>query len=192
MSKLEESAQWASRHLPEDGRLRQVAELLRQQAPSEGGALSCVPREIYKGLLAQREHLVSHALEAVREVLEHDRRFGGCYAATAVEPEESAGVEAAVRAAAGAVECGGDWAALLMLLRERGVVLTETQLSRLVARLAPRAPQCSKQGLQSAVWDTNRRRFPHWRAEGISPDKFRRHWAVAAAAAPFCKIANLQ
>lgn len=54
-----------------------------------------------------------------------------------------------------------------------------------VAEHAPAAPQPSRQDIASSEWDTGRRRFPAWQPEGVRYDKFRRHYAIAQAAAPW-------
>ncbi len=174
---------------PEDGRLKQVAELLTPMpSAQEGEPLSGLPAEVYDGLLATRRVLLEGVLASVRGLAEFDRRLGHYYSQRAADDCQMRGMANAVRAAARCVECGSDWVALLMLCRERGIDLTETQLSDIVRRAAPTAPQCSKQQLQNAWWDTRRRRFPHWEPDGVRFDKFKRHCRVAAAALPLLPL----
>ena len=93
------------------------------------------------------------------------------------------GLPEAIRACAPLVEKKGDWAALYMLLQERGKTLGYTEFCKAIAAHAPDSPQPLKQHVQAAEWDTHRRRFPDWQPEGISYDKFRRHYLIAQKAA---------
>jgi len=79
----------------------------------------------------------------------------------------------------------GEWAALSMLLRERGYEIGPSALCDLIAAEVPNAPQPTKQNLLDAEFDTNRRRFPDWRADGVRYDKFRRFYLIAQQASPF-------
>ena len=190
-------------HCPEDSRLKEVADLLRlQPSPREHGKQISVPYEAYENMLNIRANLYTTAIAAVRALVEYDRHHSCFFSAEPPRETTSEGLEAAVRAAAPHVRYGGDWGALLMLLRERGTKISEAQMVRMVRRFAPEAPQCTRQILTSAFWDTNRRHFPYWLPEGIRRDKFDRHWAVASAALPClqasareagisCKSANL-
>lgn len=172
----------------EDGRLRQVAELLTPMPTTAVVPAVGLPSECYGGLLSARRALLESALASVRALVEFDDKLGRYYSTRVAQDSGSRGLAEAVRAAASCVTCGSDWAALLMLAHERGIEVTETQLVDIVRREAPTAPQCSKQMLQNAWWDTHRRRFPNWQPEGIRFDKFQRHCRVAAAALPLIPV----
>ena len=100
---------------------------------------------------------------------------------TAPAPQSGA-VAQCVRQVAPLVEQKGDWAALMMLMRERGHQLSYSDVVRLVREHAPHAPQPTRQHLYSAEWQP-RRPFPDWQPEGVRYEKYRRHYLIAQAAA---------
>ncbi len=141
---------------------------------------------LYETLFQHRRQLCDMALRTVRTLLDFDcevlsryrsEQLGSCPAGQ--------NLAEAIRACAPLVERASDWAALFMLCRERGIKQTETQFARILAAVAPDSPQPSKQTLQSAQWDTNRRRFPDWTGDGVRRSKFLRHYAIAQAASPY-------
>ena len=168
---------------PEDSRLKEVAELLRlRPAAKKESTMECVSYEFYNHLLQQRDDLYTAVISATRALVAFDEQLIGCFCTKPPVREKLQGLEAAIRAAAPKVQYGGDWAALLLLLRERGTEMTETELSRMVARTVPDAVQCTRQMIISALWVPGCR-FPDWKPNGCRQDKFERHWAVACAAA---------
>lgn len=126
------------------------------------------------------------ALASVRALMDYDAQVLSQFFSLPDTPTAAAsGLAEAVRAAAPLVTCKGDWAALYMLLRERGMVSGYADVVRLVAEYAPDSPQPLKQYLAAGEWDTHRRRFPDWKPEGVRYDKFRRHFLIAQAAAAY-------
>lgn len=168
---------------PEDGRLKEVADLLRMQSAGKGESKALrVSFEVSNLLLGIREQCVTVAVAAARLVFELDRKLGGCYCEEAPIAADSYNLIAAVKAAAPHIKYGSDWASLLMLCHDKGIPLKESQLIEIVKRTVPDAPIGSRQSLQSARWFTNRHRFPQWTQKGVSRSKFLRYWTIASAA----------
>ena len=141
-----------------------------------------VSRQQFETLTATRQNLLTAALAAVRALYDFDAQvLAPCLVSD--QPRSTAGLAAAVRRCAPLVEQRGDWAALYMLCRERNVSVTYAELIRVIAEAAPQSPQPKRQHIQSAEWDTERKRFPNWEPKGIRYDKFRRHYLIAQAAA---------
>ena len=156
-----------------------------QIAPPHTRVCAPLPAAVFDDLVEARKELARGILRTVGALGQLDARLCRYYSERTPTEGPSRGLAAAVRAAAPCVEFGSDWEALLMLCRERGIDLTETQLHDIVRREAPKAPLSSRQALQNAWWDTRRRRFPQWEpAEGMTYKKFKRHYRVAAAAFP--------
>lgn len=126
------------------------------------------------------------ALASVRALMDYDAQVLSQFFSLPDTPTAAAnGLAEAVRAAAPLVTCKGDWAALYMLLRERGMVGGYADVVRLVAEYAPSSPQPSINNIANVEWDTHRRRFPDWKPEGVRYEKFRSHFLIAQAAAPY-------
>ena len=169
--------------MKEDSRIRRLADLL-VYSPAEGERLSPVSRETWIRSHHHRDVLWKNVLEAARILFEYDRDVLSRMSPTGTAPAGSS-LSEAIRAAAKHVRGDADWAALLMLLRERGMGLTAEGLSQEIARCFPDCRPPRRQSIDQAVWDTERRRFPGWEPTGIGRAKFERHYAVAAAAAPW-------
>ncbi len=143
-------------------------------------------RNSYSNILYTHEFLLNSALAAVRALFEFEDNVLACISHAPKDiPVHEKGIAAAIRASARVVRYKGDWVALLMLLRERGKDIGYEEMCRLVQQHAPEAPQPQRQLLLAAEWDTNRHTFPDWQCEGITYDKFRRHYLVALAASDY-------
>lgn len=189
---------------PLDADYRRIADLLSLQRAAERRTQSTDPaggadagrhglagnpqpilKEQYDALLAGRQQLMQTALMAVRALMDYDRQVLPLFMPAAPAPQTATGVAEAVRQCAPLVERKGDWAALYMLLQERGHGVGYTELCRLVAECAPGAPQPSKQDIAASEWLRHGRRFPDWQPEGVRYDKFRRHYLIAQQAIRF-------
>lgn len=147
-----------------------------------GGDHHLLPAALYGSLLDHRAQLQNTALAAVRALLDYDEQVMAHVMCRQAETAPS-GLAEAIRASAPLIACKGDWAALYMLLQERGMGVGYTELCRLIARHAPDAPQPRKQDIAGSEWDTGRRRFPDWQPQGLRYDKFRRHYLIAQTSA---------
>ena len=148
------------------------------RAAGVDGHVDTVSKAFYDNLVEHRAQLLNAVLVPLRALLDYDETVMS-QVICADAPRPSTGLPEAIRAAAPAVQQKGDWAALYMLLREKGMDVGYTELCRLIAEYAPDAPQPTKNHIASAEWDTHRRRFPDWKPEGVRYDKFRRHYMVA-------------
>lgn len=117
--------------------------------------------------------------------MDYDRLLLSRFHPSNTLPAPKTGLAEAVRQVAPLVEKKGDWAALYMLLNERGYQVGYTELCRIIRAEAPEAPQPQKQDIASSEWDTHRRRFPDWQPVGIQYQKFRRHYLIAQEAQNF-------
>ena len=122
---------------------------------------------------------------AVRALMDYDRQVLPSFVPAATAPSTATGLPEAVRQCAPMITCKGDWAALYMLLQERGHDVGYTELCRVIAECAPGAPQPVRQDIAASEWNTHRRRFPDWEPEGVRYDKFRRHYLIAQKAMEF-------
>ena len=170
--------------MKEDSRLRQLADLLSNTSTGvEGKRVCAIPREQWVQLVQHREEMRLEVLRAAQRMFDYDRLVLSVFSPSGSQTAYDLGH--AIRAAAPHVKMVSDWSALLMLMRERGHKVSAEWLAEQIVQHAGEVWRCSRQALEKGVWDTNRRRFPDWQPEGVKLDKYERHYAVAAAAAPW-------
>ena len=160
---------------------------LRNQAlklwQKEAGVATPLLPDLYDSLEYETERAWAIAKATVRHALELEHALARCCrAADPIRSQE--GLERAIRACASTVKRKADWWALLQVAQELGYQVQPTELCRLIAQVCPTAPRPVKQNLFDAQWNTHGR-FPKWDPAGTTPDKYRRHTAVARAALPY-------